>query len=88
MRFRGRTQRHTQRMNETPRIPVVRLMSREGVKWPRYQIEMPPGLTWKEAYDGSVKLLRANERQILQVSQFKYDAASGFVDVRVQRIEL
>lgn len=42
-------------------------------------------LSWKEAYDASTTLLRTAERQILCISQFKYDAKTGLVDTRVNR---
>lgn len=65
--------------------PTVTLMSRDGVKWPRYRIQLATGLCWKEAYRESVALLRTAERQILCISQFKYDANTGLVDTRVNR---
>jgi hypothetical protein len=65
--------------------PIVRLVSREGVKWPRYQIQLAPGLSWKQAYGTSAALLRTAERQVLIISQFKYDPKTGLVDTRVNR---
>ena len=64
---------------------TVTLMSRAGVKWPRYRIQLATGLTWKQAYNTSTALLRTAERQILCISQFTYDANTGLVHTRVNR---
>lgn len=53
--------------------PQITLVSRPGVKWPRYRIQLEKGLAWKQAYDQAVGLLRTQERQILTISQFKYE---------------
>lgn len=55
------------------------------MKWPRYRIQLEKGLAWKQAYDQSARLLRAQERQILTISQFQYDELTGIVDTRVRR---
>jgi hypothetical protein len=55
------------------------------VKWPRYHIQLPTGLEWKQANSACTKLLRTTERQVLTISQFKYDPATGVADTRLRR---
>ena len=57
----------------------------ENLKWPRYEINLEPGLTFKEATRHTYAALRTNEKQRLLLSQFKYDAKTGVVDTRVKR---
>jgi hypothetical protein len=55
------------------------------VKWPRYEIQVEPGLSYKEADRAAVNLLRAYGYTDvpLMLSQFKYDPVTGIVDTRV-----
>lgn len=57
----------------------------ENIKWPRYEIQIEPGLNYKQATQATYKALRTHERQALLLSQWKYDPESGIVDTRVMR---
>ena len=48
-------------------------------------IQLEPGLSCKVALRGTHDALRTQERQIVMLSQFSYDASAGLVDTRVSR---
>ena len=63
---------------------VVTLKSSPGVKWPRYEIRLAPGLSYKEASKAAAELLRTPQRPVVLFSQFKYDPKTGVVDTRIK----
>lgn len=64
----------------------VRLLSRsEAIIWPRYEVQLPPGLSTKEAVHETGEALRTAARQVLTYSQWRYDRKTGVVDTRVRR---
>jgi hypothetical protein len=67
--------------------PTVTLLSTTAVKWPRYEIQLEPGLRLRDAMGAAFRLLRTQARQRLMFSQFSYDAKTGIVDTRVNRQE-
>jgi hypothetical protein len=65
--------------------PTVTLVSQSAVKWPRYQIQLEPGLTFKAASRLASAALRTEPHEIVVLSQYRYDANTGVFDTRVQR---
>ncbi len=64
----------------------VRLLSRsEAIIWPRYEVQLPPGLSTKEAVHETGEALRTAARQVLTFSQWRYDRETDVVDTRVRR---
>lgn len=68
--------------------PIVKLKSKsDAIKWPRYEILLEPGLSYKQAMQATYAALQTAERQRLLLSQFSYNADTGIVDTRVNREE-
>jgi hypothetical protein len=61
----------------------VTLISKRAVKWPRYRIELTPGLSYKDATHQTFQALGCTNEELSLLSQFKYDKVTGIVDTRI-----
>jgi len=64
--------------------PLVTLKSTPGVKWPRYEIRLSPGLSVREASKAAAELLRTAQRPVVVFSQFHYDCQTGVINTRLK----
>lgn len=66
---------------------MIKRLSKENVKWPRYQVEVGKGLAFKDAkrrmFDMLTEHLNWRGKGTMISSQYSYNAVTGVFDTRI-----